>query len=176
MFACMIQVLTAAVIFWDVMLCGLLKVNRCSEAPFSSKISADFQNTTRWQSSKQNVFFFRLLGLLLDLEDEVCSPKLEVNLHETMKSHSSEDSILYSHCLENIKSLDITADYTFTFEHNRSKADETFCICRIQHKQMGVQWDSTSAIYRLLEAIIHSGQKHYTTFPLYFTYPRNQLR
>jgi hypothetical protein len=45
---------------------------------------------------------------------------------------------LRSHCHESIRSHDITTDYTCTFQFNRSIADEIFCICQIQQKQIGV--------------------------------------
>jgi hypothetical protein len=40
------------------------------------------------------------------------------------------------------------------FQHNRSTTDQVFCIHQIlQKRKMGVQWDSTSVIYRCQESL-----------------------
>jgi hypothetical protein len=43
---------------------------------------------------------------------------------------------------------EIIGDHQCVFRRNRSTADQIFCIRQILEKEMGVQWDSTSAIYR----------------------------
>jgi len=60
-------------------------------------------------------------------------------------------NILFSRLIPYAK--EIIGDHQCGFRRNRSTIDHIFCICQIPEKKMGIQWTSSSALYRLQERL-----------------------